>query len=154
MGTRYHPRGVRSAARPAEAHGPRRWWCHTRTHACDSLVRRGCPAGAVGERRGAACGPDSASTWSWRKGPSGLRTPRRPPPGRALLREAGGFAVPTVAQAGPTALQSASAPRGTARRAFPRGCGPLNPGSPRLPPGRAELARGPAAERSVGGGWG
>lgn len=57
----------------------------------------------------------------------GLGTPRRPPPRPALLREAGGFEVPTVARAGPTALRSASAPRGTARRASPRGRGPLNP---------------------------
>lgn len=113
----------------------------------------GCPVGPVAELIGAASRPGSASAWSWQKCPSGLRTPRRPPPRPALFRETGGFAVPTVAQAGPTAQQSASAPRGTARRAFPLGCGPLNPGSPRLPPGLAELARGPAAEPSVGGGW-
>lgn len=60
-----------------------------------------------------------------------------------------------MAQAGPTALQSASAPQGT-RGGHPLGLGPFEPGSPWLPPGpgRAELAGGPAAERSVGGGWG
>lgn len=69
----------------------------------------------------------SASARSWPNSLYGLGTPRRPPPRPALLREAGGFEVPTVARAGPTALRSASAPRGTARRASPRGRGPLNP---------------------------
>lgn len=108
---------------------------HTLAHLPGTACRApGCPPGK-------ACGPGSASSRSWRKGPSGLRTPRRPPPGPALLREAGGFAVPTVARAGPTALQSASAPRGTASRASPPGRGPLNLGA---------LGSRPAARSSLG----
>lgn len=54
-----------------------------------------------------------------------------------------------MAQAGPTALQSASAPRGT-RGGHPLWLRPFEPGSPWLPPGCAELAGGPAAGAECG----
>lgn len=82
--------------------------------------------------------------------PAGSEVPHALPRDEPSVREAGGFAVPTVAQAGPTALQCASAPRGTARRAFPGGLRPFEPREPWAPAWTRGARSGPGCGAECG----